>query len=50
MKSAGAFCKVCGWVVVNRAPVLQADVPGQILLPVESPDEVSHHEGVRICL
>lgn len=49
-KSAGTFCKICAWVVVNRAPLLQTDLPGQILLPVESPDEVNHHEGVRICL
>lgn len=39
-----------GWVVVCRVPLLQADLPGQILTPVEGPNEASYHEGMRICL
>lgn len=49
-KSARTFCKVCGWVAVNRAPLSQADLPEQILMPVESPDEVDHRESMRVCL
>lgn len=48
--SPGIFCTPMGGLFVSRALLLQADLPGQILMPVEGPDEANYYEGTSICL
>lgn len=38
------------WVGGCKQSLLQVDLLGQILMPVEGPDEVNHQQDIRLCL